>query len=163
LGEGLFSPSDGNMFEIITAAGIENDFASKVLPPLPGGLSWEILMSETSYILQVTSGVVAGLPGDYNGDFAVTAADYTVWRNTLGSDEDFRADGTGPGLDGIPDGFVDVHDYHFWKAHYGDTPLSGSSTRASALAGVPEPSSLAPLAILAPLMPLIPRQRPILS
>ena len=34
------------------------------------------------------SGEFAGVPGDYNSDGAVDAADYTVWCNTLGSTTD---------------------------------------------------------------------------
>ncbi|MEQ8848822.1 hypothetical protein, partial [Botrimarina sp.] len=33
------------------------------------------------------------LPGDYNADGVVDGADYTVWRDTLGSTSDLRADG----------------------------------------------------------------------
>ena len=36
-------------------------------------------------------------PSDYNGSSTVYAANYTVWRNTIGSTADFRADGAGPG------------------------------------------------------------------
>jgi hypothetical protein len=77
-------------------------------------------------------------PGDYNQDFVVDAADYTVWRNTLNTNvaTGTGADGSGP-LD-VPDGFVDRYDYDFWKAHYGDAAGSGSVTTR----GTPEPTSL---------------------
>jgi hypothetical protein len=52
--------------------------------------------------------------GDYNRDGAVDAADYTVWRDTLGSTTDLRADGNG-------DGIIDATDYMNWKAGYGFT------------------------------------------
>ena len=48
-------------------------------------------------------------PGDFNRDGIVYAADYTMWRNTLGSTTDLRADAN---LDGI----VDQADYEVWKA-----------------------------------------------
>jgi hypothetical protein len=54
------------------------------------------------------------LPGDYNGNDVVDAADYTVWRNTLGSTIDLRADGDGNGM-------VDPADYGVWKSHFGQT------------------------------------------
>ena len=39
----------------------------------------------------------------------VTAADYPVWRDTLGSTADLRADGDSSGT-------VDQADYDLWKA-----------------------------------------------
>lgn len=56
------------------------------------------------------------LAGDYNLDGSVDAADYTVWRNTLGSQASLftAADGDGSGL-------VDAADYNVWKSHYGMT------------------------------------------
>lgn len=56
------------------------------------------------------------LIGDYNGDLTVNAADYTVWRNTLGAfvDEYDGADGNG-------NGEIDRPDFDVWKSRYGDT------------------------------------------
>jgi hypothetical protein len=75
------------------------------------------------------------LVGDYNGDGVVDAADYTVWRNTLNSTTDLRADGDQSGA-------VDSNDYAVWKNHYGAGALAGTS-----LASVPEPGILPLLAI----------------
>jgi len=70
-----------------------------------------------------------GLPGDYNQDGRVNAADYTVWRNNLGSLTALPNDDTaGVGPD----------DYDRWKALFGET--GGSSSGASV---VPEPTSFA--------------------
>jgi hypothetical protein len=84
------------------------------------------------------------VPGDYNGNSVVDAADYTVWRDSLAqTGTGLAADGTGPGLDGIPDGVVDAHDYDFWKSKFGNTSGSGA-----VLAGaVPEPASWAALVL----------------
>jgi hypothetical protein len=68
--------------------------------------------------------------GDYNLDTVVNAADYTVWRDSLGQNVD-----PGTGADGEPDGTIDVADYTFWKQRFG-TVVSGSA--AATL--VPEPS-----------------------
>jgi hypothetical protein len=80
-------------------------------------------------------------PADYNEDGRVSAADYTVWRNTVGSIIDFRADGTGPG--GVPDGIIDVLDYQFWKMHYGTVGPGAGSGSGAEVAGltVPEPQT----------------------
>ena len=58
---------------------------------------------------------IPSLPlGDYNQDGIADAIDYTVWRDTLGSGADLRADGSGNGV-------VDQDDYDLWAANYGNT------------------------------------------
>jgi hypothetical protein len=54
------------------------------------------------------------LPGDYNGDNNVNAADYTVWRDLRGTSAPAfdTADGNG-------DEMIDGYDYAVWKANYG--------------------------------------------
>jgi formylglycine-generating enzyme required for sulfatase activity len=76
------------------------------------------------------------LPGDYNTDGAVDAADYTIWRDTLGSFEDLRANGDDTGAS---QGYIDEADYNVWKANFGQSAGAGATGSASA---VPEPSSL---------------------
>jgi len=75
-----------------------------------------------------------GPTGDYNGNGVVDAADYTLWRDTLGQ---FVAM-DGDGADGDQSGQIDAADYTFWKLHFGESvPGGGGSVSA-----VPEPSSL---------------------
>jgi hypothetical protein len=57
------------------------------------------------------------LPGDYNGDGVVGAADYTVWRDTRG----VGVSSPGNGADGNGDGAVDALDYAVWKSNFGST------------------------------------------
>jgi hypothetical protein len=67
--------------------------------------------------------VAPPLPGDYNGDLAVDAVDYTVWRNSLGATPD-----SFQGADGNGDGSVDSADYKLWKRQYGKSiQLAGLS------------------------------------
>ena len=87
--------------------------------------------------------------GDYNNDGLVDAADYTVWRNTLGE----SAVPPGSGADGDESGVIDAGDYLFWKERYGDVITTGSGS----LAVVPEPASL--FLMIAGLAPLFIRQR----
>lgn len=56
--------------------------------------------------------------GDYNKNSIVDAADYAVWRDTLGSTTDLRADG-------IPNGTIDQADYDFWRARFGTSVKGG--------------------------------------
>jgi endonuclease/exonuclease/phosphatase family metal-dependent hydrolase len=76
------------------------------------------------------------LGGDYNGNGVVDGADYVVWRKTLGSTTDPRADGSGPSI-GVPNGIVDQFDYAFWRANLGATgvPYGGSGSGSGEGAG----------------------------
>lgn len=76
-----------------------------------------------------------GIPGDYNNNDFVDAADYTIWRDTLGSTVDLRANGDDGGASM---GVIDVADYNLWKLNFGVSAGSGSA----AVVAVPEPASL---------------------
>ena len=66
--------------------------------------------------------------GDYNQDGKVDAADYTVWRNSLGANVAVFS-----GADGSGNGVVDQADYEVWKANYG-TVATGAGGLAFAVA-----------------------------
>jgi fibronectin-binding autotransporter adhesin len=72
-----------------------------------------------------------GVAGDYNQNGTVDAADYVVWRNSVGA-------GTLPNEGGISPGVVDADDYNFWRSRFGATSGSGAGSMAQ---GVPEPTS----------------------
>ena len=71
------------------------------------------------------------LPGDFNDNGMVDAADYTVWRDNLGATDESSLKGNGDGQNG-----VDAEDYALWKSNFGNTSGSGSLT-----APVPEPAT----------------------
>jgi hypothetical protein len=71
----------------------------------------------------VTAGLI--LPGDFNLNGVVDAADYVIWRNGLGT-------------------VYTQADYNTWRTHFGQT--SGSGTSLSAI-GVPEPNVFSVLVI----------------
>lgn len=78
----------------------------------------------------------SSLPGDFNADGSVDAADYTVWRDNLGqSDSALNGNGTGDAS-----GLVVPEDYSLWRASYG----ASSSQASGDLAGsnVPEPATM---------------------
>lgn len=62
----------------------------------------------------------ATIPGDYNGDGTVDAADYTVWRDTQG----------------------DPAGYDTWTQNYGVTAPTNPATSQTAQTPVPEPTTL---------------------
>jgi hypothetical protein len=65
-----------------------------------------------------------GLLGDYNQNGRVDAADYTVWRNSLGANGLTAYSGA----DGSGDGMVDADDYGIWKLHFGETIPQGAGS-----------------------------------
>lgn len=79
------------------------------------------------------------LKGDYNSDLVVDAADYTLWRNTLGSSTDLRADGDGNGQ-------IQQADYGVWREHFGDSRLpkhlSSYASAPAEIVGGPERSDV---------------------
>ncbi|TWT32364.1 hypothetical protein KOR34_41270 [Posidoniimonas corsicana] len=82
------------------------------------------------------------LPGDFNGDGVVDAADYTVWRDNLGEIEN------GVPLFGNGDGgVVGQSDWAIWAANFGASLSNGGG--GEALSSAPEPSSVCLAAILA--------------
>jgi hypothetical protein len=84
--------------------------------------------------------------GDFNEDGVVDAADYTLWRNAVGT-ADLAADATG-------DNQIDASDYLVWKRNYGRVLTPGAALEA---AGVPEPAALVLLAAGLPLGLLVRR------
>ncbi len=113
-----FNPSLAQSFQILTGSGgVTGMFRQNVLPALPGGLSWEVVYRTNGVTLTVGSAsqsAVVSPVGDYNRDGTVNAADYTVWRNALGSTTELAADGNG-------DNLVNEDDYAIWKDHLGLT------------------------------------------
>ena len=92
-------------------------------------------MGDFAPVLKFDDGVVEGLPGDYNGDDVVDAADYTLWRDNLGSPTSLPNDDTVG---------VDQDDYIRWKTNFGMTAGVGSLGQSP----VPEPATFG-LALLA--------------
>jgi len=109
-----FMPVAGNAFEILTAAGgIVGTFDTEMLPPLANDLIWDVNYSTNSVILVVAA---PSIPGDFNGDGTVTAADYVSWRKTGGTQAE----------------------YNDWRSNFGATTPSGSLADSSSHAAVPE-------------------------
>ena len=125
-------PNAGDRFQILTAlGGVNGTFGDVTLPMLTGGLVWDVQYDPTAVILAVHA---SHLAGDFNLNGTVDAADYVLWRRSVGQT------GTGLVADGNGDGRVDQDDYILWRANFGRAAdgLSGASGLA-----VPEPGSAA--------------------
>jgi hypothetical protein len=128
---GAFRPAPGNSFNILTAGSITGTFSAS-LPHISAGLVWNVAVSGTTLTLMAVA-------ADYNHDGIVDAADYAVWRDSLGAHVTAYS-----GADGNGNGIVDQADYLVWKNNFGATAggSSGSGSGASGAAGtVSEPGS----------------------
>ena len=97
---------------------------------LPAGYRWNVAYNANSVVLSV---VGLGLLGDYNGNGTVDAADYVVWRNSMG------ATGSSLPADGNGDLVVNHDDYLVWRSNFGKTSTGAASATVN-VTGVPEPS-----------------------
>ena len=88
----------------------------------------------TTFFIADAGLAAAGVPGDYNNNGVVDAADYVLWRNG-GPLQNDATPGVQPG------------DYDVWRAHFGQT--AGSGAGGSANAAVPEPATVLLLAMVA--------------
>ncbi len=126
-----FMPQAGDTFDILIAAGgVTGTFASTMLPMLTGDLFWDINYGPNLVELAVAAPVTV-LPGDFNGDGVVDAADYVAWRQGLGTT-------------------FTQSDYNVWRTHFGASGGGSGSTVSGELspagtspfpAGVPEPAT----------------------
>ena len=117
------------------------DTGYNVLGPPPDSFDYVAFRNATgdfdyvidNFQVEVIGSNAGGTPGDYNGDGKVDAADYTVWRDHLGSASSLPFNDATPG--------VDQGDYTVWKQNYGAGSGSGAASAA------PEPSGLTLLAL----------------
>jgi T5SS/PEP-CTERM-associated repeat protein len=109
----MFTPQAGNSFNILDWGNRSGTFATLGLPPLAPGLIWDTSQLYTAGVLSV----VVSLPGDYNLNGTVDAADYVVWRKN----------------DGPPTGYIT------WRDNFGRTAGSGSGV--TVYATIPEPAT----------------------
>jgi hypothetical protein len=77
--------------------------------------------------------LIVGLPGDFNSDGSIDAADYVVWRKTLGQNV-----AIGSGADGNRDGEVNELDFAVWKSYFGAVAVAGTG---SVTPTIPEPAT----------------------
>jgi hypothetical protein len=74
------------------------------------------------------------LPGDYNDDNLVDAADYVVWRKNQGTMNTLPNDPHG--------GTIDADQYNTWQTNFGDSPGAGAAAAQELFAAaLPEPST----------------------
>jgi hypothetical protein len=118
-----YIPTGSESFTILTSDDVGGTFGTEILPVMPN-LEFDVIYNPNSVVVTVTS---VGLPGDYNYDGMVDAADYVFWRKTGGS----------------PD------DYNTWRENFARTLSGSGSSQIAALpvtSAIPEPTT--PLLLL---------------
>lgn len=113
-----FTLAAGNSFQILTAGTLID---SGITLALGGDNDLFTLDVDTNTGVVTLLSSLMGLPGDFNGNGTVDAADYAAWRDGLGT-------------------LYTAADYDVWREHFGETLGSGSGQAHAAT--VPEPSSL---------------------
>jgi hypothetical protein len=89
---------------------------------------------------------------DYSHNGFVDAADYVMWRKTLGTTVPI-----GSGADGYADGTIDNLDYFWWRSHFGLTGGAAAGLNSDlSTSAVPEPASCA-LFVFAAMLAFAPR------
>ena len=123
-----FTPAAGESFDLLdfNPAQTTGTFAAIQLPALATGLMWNASQ------LYTTGTISVNLLGDYNSNGVVDAADYVLYRHTLGQT------GTAPAADGNANGVIDAGDFDTWRTNFGHTNPASGSLAGSA---VPEPST----------------------
>jgi hypothetical protein len=130
-GTNLFDPQVGQSFDVVTADSIDAEFIVIQAPAYDDRLFVAgVVNTGSSQSLRITV-VPFSLPGDFNNDGSVDAADYVIWRNNAGTQAG----------------------YDLWRSHFGQTGGSGSA--ATANAAVPEPATA--VALIAGIFVLISR------
>jgi T5SS/PEP-CTERM-associated repeat protein len=114
-GTNLFLPAVGVSFDVISADSIDAEFIVIDAPPYDDRLFVAgVVNTPSGQSLRITV-VPFSLPGDFNNDGSVDAADYVVWRKT----------GSPPA------------DYITWRTNFGRTAGGGSVSNTT----VPEPAA----------------------
>jgi autotransporter-associated beta strand protein len=113
-----FTPSAGQSFDLFNWGNTSGTFSSLSLPLL-AGLAWNTAQLYTDGVLSLDA---AALPGDFNNDGFVNAADYITWRKGIGV-------ATTP------------ENYSLWRTNFGRPNVGGSAAEA-VNDFVPEPASL---------------------
>jgi hypothetical protein len=132
-GVGCHAPNDGN--------------PNTPAPQPPGGTESNKAVPYGTKLTQ-TLGAPNYITGDFNKDGYVDAADYVVWRKTVGQS---GAESNHPAADANHDFVVNMADFNLWRANFGAPHVisggAGSSASYSSVT-IPEPATLL-LALLA--------------
>lgn len=130
LGNGLFAPESGDLFEIVLAgSGLAGKFDQVIMPELDPDLAWELQYHANNLVLEFFTLP----PGDFNMDGHVDAVDFAAWHDGFGTTAGAtRADGDADG-----DADVDGNDFLLWQQN-----LNMGTSSIGCQTAVPEPNTV---------------------
>jgi parallel beta-helix repeat protein len=128
----LFVNSGSSDFHLLSTSPAKNAGTSQFAPPA----DFDGLPRKAGAAFDIGAYEFGALAGDYNRDGSVTAADYVLWRKTLGSNVTRYA-----GADGDGSSTIDQPDYLRWRADFAAIAAAGTALTSS----IPEPPSIATL------------------
>jgi hypothetical protein len=99
----------------------------------------QLQMKESGIAPKLTLFLDNRIPGDFDSNGVVDAADYVIWRKSVGQI------GTGLAADANRDGSVTAADFDIWRSHLGQIASPGSGSVADS--AVPEPATLISISI----------------
>lgn len=103
------------------------DFTIGVIAPNTD--SGQMTGNATIYVDDVSLDLALPTTTDFNGDGIVDAADYTVWRDSLGM-TGIEAFSLG---DGDGNGSVELADYELWRSQFGQSVSTGAAVAATSV------------------------------
>jgi parallel beta-helix repeat protein len=130
----LFVNAAGSDYHLITTSPAKNAGTSLEAPPA----DFDGLPRKAGAAFDIGAYELGALAGDYNRDGAVNAADYVLWRKTLGASVTRFG-----GADGDGSGVIDQPDLVRWRADFGAVAGAGTVIGAS----IPEPAQIASVCI----------------
>ncbi|MEM8945382.1 MAG: hypothetical protein AAGD11_09375 [Planctomycetota bacterium] len=123
---GLFEPSAGDSFEVLSAASVVGAFDSVTLPEIESDLAWLVDYQADSVEINVT------FSADFDGDGDVDSSDLAELQSNYGLAAASQSQGDADG-----DGDVDGSDMLVWQRQFGS-----SVNFLSAVQVVPEPAAI---------------------
>jgi hypothetical protein len=147
--KGIYADVDGTLVDVVN---VEDTIDGRLIADLDFGgfgftevngnklLAYRASFSDGSAGIFTAAIAAPALSGDYNHDHLVDAADYTVWRDSLGQmGDNLAADSNG-------DHKIDQVDYDAWKSNFGAVASTGAAADDASPSSVPESESLIILA-----------------
>ncbi len=125
----LFANPGGGDLHLLGTAPARNAGTSQLAPPA----DFDGLLRPAGAAFDIGAFEFGAIAGDYNRDGQVNAADYALWRKTLGSTVTRFA-----GADGDGSGVIDQADYSRWRANFGAVAAGGAAFASA----IPEPTTV---------------------
>ena len=137
----LFANLAGNDYHLQSGSPAKNAGTSQFAPPA----DIEGLPRKAGAAYDIGAYEFGALAGDYNRDGSVTAADYVLWRKTVGTSITRFA-----GADGDGSGKIDQPDFLRWRSGFAAVAAAGTEFGTE----IPEPSSVVFMTVVAAIAPL---------